>query len=98
MIASTIQTPHVDWFALSPSLSLLAASGLCLLVAVLLPDWLRRAFAAVFAFAGCAVAAGFAIAVFNHSTNGVTLLADSMARDRLAALAQLVLAATGAVI
>ena len=97
MIAA-IQTPHVDWFALSPSLSLLAASALCLFVAVLLPDWLRRAFAAVIAFAGFAVAAGFAIAVFNHTTSSQSLLADSMARDRLAAFAQLILAATGAVV
>src|SRR5690242_18362018 len=98
MIAASIQTPHVDWFALSPSLALLGASALCLFTAVLVPDWLRRAFAATIAFAGFAVAAGFAIALFNHSTTAETLIADSMSRDRLAALAQLILAATGAVV
>jgi len=97
MIAA-IQTPHVDWLALSPSLALLAASGLCLFVASLVPDWLRRAFAATIAFGGFAVAAGLAIAVFDHSPTAETLIADSMSRDRLAALAQLILAATGAVI
>jgi len=98
MIASTIPTPHVDWFALSPSLSLLAASGLCLFVAVLLPEWLRKAFAATIAFAGFATAGGFAIALFNHSQTAQTLLSDSMSRDRLAAFTQLILAATGAVV
>src|SRR5438093_8130905 len=98
MIASSINTPHVDWFALSPSLALIGASALCLFVAALVPDWLRRAFAATIAFIGFAVAGGFAIALFNHSPNAQTLIADSMSRDRLAAVAQLILAATGAVV
>jgi NADH-quinone oxidoreductase subunit N len=97
-VIATIQTPHVDWLALSPSLALLAASGLCLLVAVFLPDWLRRSFAATIAFAGFAVAAGFAIAVFNRTLDPTLLIADSMTRDRLAALAQLILAVTGAAV
>ncbi len=32
-----IVKPHVDWFALAPSLALLAASGLLLMVAVFVP-------------------------------------------------------------
>ena len=34
----SIQTPHVDWLALSPELSLLAAAGICLMLAVLVPE------------------------------------------------------------
>ena len=33
-----INTPHVDWFLLSPELSLLGAGAVCLMVAVLAPD------------------------------------------------------------
>ena len=36
MIAA-VARPAVDWFALSPELSLLAAAGICLLAAVLVP-------------------------------------------------------------
>ena len=46
-----IETPSVDWLALSPTLALLAASGVALLAAVLVPPWMRRTVAAVFAFA-----------------------------------------------
>jgi len=38
------QTPHVDWFALAPTLSLLGASGIALLGAVLVPRAAVRAF------------------------------------------------------
>ena len=41
-----IETPSVDWFALSPTLALLAAAGVALLVSVIGPAWFRRAFAA----------------------------------------------------
>ena len=37
-----IETPHIDWLALTPILILLGASGLALLGAVLVPRWLRR--------------------------------------------------------
>jgi NADH-quinone oxidoreductase subunit N len=98
MIAATIQTPHVDWLALSPSLALLGASALALFSAVLVPAWMRRSVAATVAFVGFVVAAAFAVVVFNHTPTPESLLADSMDRDRLAALAQLILAVTGATI
>ncbi len=49
LIASSIPRPPVDWFAISPSLALLAAAGVCLLVAVLVPKAGRRATAAAIA-------------------------------------------------
>ena len=52
-----IPTPHVDWFAISAPLSLLAAGGVSLLAAVLLPRNWRRPFGA----AVCAL--GFAAAI-----------------------------------
>jgi NADH-quinone oxidoreductase subunit N len=98
MIAAAIATPHVDWLALSPMLALLGGSGLSLLTAVLVPSWLRRTVAAIVVFAGFATAAAFAVAVFDRSASAQTLLSESMDRDRLAAVAQLILAVTGAVV
>ena len=42
-----IQTPSIDWVALSPTLATLAAAGLALLLAVLVPRSVRRPGAAV---------------------------------------------------
>ena len=47
-----IVKPHVDWFALAPSLALLAASGLLLMVAVFVPRRGRKPTSAFVAFAG----------------------------------------------
>jgi NADH-quinone oxidoreductase subunit N len=93
-----IDTPSVDWLALSPTLALLGASGVALLAAVLVPAWMRKGFTATTAFAGFVVAAVLAGIVFDRSADAQSLLAESMVRDRLAALAQLILAVTGAVI
>jgi NADH-quinone oxidoreductase subunit N len=93
-----IDTPSVDWLALSPTLALLGASGVALLAAVLVPAWMRKGFTATTAFAGFVVAAVLAGIVFDRSADAQSLLAESMVRDRLAALAQLILAVTGAVV
>jgi NADH-quinone oxidoreductase subunit N len=93
-----IETPTVDWLALSPALALLGASGIALLAAVLVPSWMRKTVAAVVVFAGFVVAAVWAGIVFDESTQPEVLLSESMIRDRLAAFAQLVLAITGAVV
>jgi NADH-quinone oxidoreductase subunit N len=93
-----IDTPSVDWLALSPALSLLAASGVALLSAVLVPDWMRKAVGAIAAFVGFVVAAVFAGILFEDSSTPEALLSESMVRDELGALAQLILAITGAVI
>jgi NADH-quinone oxidoreductase subunit N len=93
-----IDTPTVDWLALSPTLALLAASGVALLGTVIVPGWMRRPFAATTAFAGFVVAAVFAGVVFDDTSDAETLLADSMTRDRLAAFAQLLIAVIGAAV
>jgi NADH-quinone oxidoreductase subunit N len=92
-----IDTPDVDWLALAPTLALLGATGVALLGAVLVPEWLRRTFSAVIAFAGFVVAAVLAGIVFDRSSTPEALLSESMIRDELAGLAQLILAVTGAV-
>lgn len=91
-----IDTPHVDWLALSPTLALLVAAGVALLAAVVGPAWTRRGVAAGIAFLGFVAAAIFAIAVFHESADPEVLLDGSMVRDQLAALTQVILAVTGA--
>ncbi len=92
-----IDTPTVDWLALSPTIALLGAAGVALLSA-LLPAWMRKAVAAAAAIAGFVVAAVLAGYVFDDSSTPDVLLEGTMVQDRLAALAQVILGATGAVV
>jgi NADH-quinone oxidoreductase subunit N len=89
------QTPHVDWFALAPTLSLLGASGIALLGAVLVPRAAVRAFSVAVTGAGFVVSAVFAAFLFDRSADPTLLLSESMTRDRLGAFAALLLALVG---
>ena len=91
-----IETPQVDWLALAPSLALLGAAGVALLGSVLVPASVRRGFGAYIVFAGFAAAGVLAGIVFSETGTPEELLADSMTRDRLGALASLILAGAGA--
>jgi len=91
-----IPAPKVDWLALSPTLALLGASGVALLGSVLVPLWLRRGFTAFVAFAGFVTAGVFAAIVFAESADSRTLIAESFTRDRLGALAAIIIAGAGA--
>ncbi|MBA3475451.1 MAG: NADH-quinone oxidoreductase subunit N [Actinobacteria bacterium] len=91
-----IAAPKIDWLALAPTLSLLGASGVALLGSVLVPWWMRRGFAAFAAFAGLVTAGVFAAIVFDESAEGRTLIAESFTRDRLGALAAIIIAGAGA--
>ena len=95
ILGASIETPTVDWLALSPSLALLAAAAICLLGAVLVPAAGRRAFSAVFAGAGFIVAGVLAAIVFDRSPEQGLLIAESMTRDRLAAFTQVLIAGFG---
>jgi NADH-quinone oxidoreductase subunit N len=88
-------TPSVDWFAISPSLALLGGGAVALLVAVLVPRWLRAplaAFATACGFAGAFVAAAL---LYWKTPEAQTLLADSMVRDRFGCVAQMIVAGAG---
>ncbi|MBA2462410.1 MAG: NADH-quinone oxidoreductase subunit N [Actinobacteria bacterium] len=91
-----ISTPRVDWFALAPTLALLGASGVALLGAVLVPRWLSRGLAAFAAFSGFVAAGILAGFVFDRSEEERELLVQSMTRDRLGALASIIIAGAGA--
>jgi NADH-quinone oxidoreductase subunit N len=90
-----IPTPHVDWFALSPELVLLGATGFALLGAVLIPRAGRRDFAALAAGLGFAFAFVFAVAVYVHSPDGHGVVGDAIRRDRFGALVQVIIAGSG---
>ncbi|HUZ80622.1 MAG TPA: proton-conducting transporter membrane subunit, partial [Gaiellaceae bacterium] len=92
-----IHKPHVDWFAISPSLALLAAAGLLLMIAVFVPARPRRAVAAGTGFAGFVAAFVFAVLVDVKSPHATTIVHDALYRDRWAALAQVLIAGSGAV-
>ncbi len=84
-----INTPSVDWFALSPSLVALGAAALCLLAAVLVPSWLLRplaAFTCALGFVGAFVTASL---VYWKSPDAHLIVADAVSRDRFAAVAQM---------
>ncbi|HVU77253.1 MAG TPA: NADH-quinone oxidoreductase subunit N [Gaiellaceae bacterium] len=92
-----INRPHVDWFALAPSLALLGAAGLLLMVAVFVPRSGRRQVAAFVAFAGFVAAGVWAAFLDDRSPNPVAVVHDAMLRDRWSALAQVIIAGCGAV-
>ena len=92
-----IPKPHVDWFAISPSLSLLGAAGLLMMVAVFWPRSSKRAASAVVCAVGFLTAFVFAILVDERSPHGMAIVHDSIYRDRWAATAQIIVAACGLV-
>jgi NADH-quinone oxidoreductase subunit N len=89
--------PTVDWFALAPSLALLAAASLALLGAVLVPAVARKIFAAVVAAAGFIAAGVWAGLLYSETPDGTLEVADAITRDRFGALAQIIIAGAGLV-
>ncbi|HKY12168.1 MAG TPA: NADH-quinone oxidoreductase subunit N, partial [Gaiellaceae bacterium] len=89
--------PTVDWFALAPSLALLAAASLALLGAVLVPAVARKAFAAVVAAAGFVAAGVWAGLLYAETPEATLEVADAITRDRFGALAQIIIAGAGLV-
>ncbi|HUK44292.1 MAG TPA: NADH-quinone oxidoreductase subunit N [Gaiellaceae bacterium] len=92
-----ISKPHVDWFAISPSLSMLGAAAALMMIAVFWPKASRRAASATVCGAGFVAAFVFAILVADKTPNGAAIIADSIFRDRWAATAQIIVAACGLV-
>jgi NADH-quinone oxidoreductase subunit N len=91
-----IDTPNVDWLALSPALALLGAAAVALLGAVIVPRAAVRAFSVVVSVAGFGTSAVLSAVVFDRSSEATSLIAESMTRDRFGAAAALVIAVVGA--
>ncbi|MGZ4385585.1 MAG: NADH-quinone oxidoreductase subunit N [Gaiellaceae bacterium] len=87
--------PPIDWFAISPELTLLGAATPALLGAVLLPERLRRPASAAFAAIGFAIAFGWAAALFARSGHPSRVVAEAIYRDRYAAVAALIVCGAG---
>ena len=90
-----IDTPSVDWLALSPTLALLAASGIALLGAVIVRRAWERGFSVVVSLAGFATSAVLACVVFDRSPEPSAVVVESMTRDRLGAMAAVLIAVVG---
>ena len=90
-----IHTPHVDWFALSTILALLAASGIALLGAVLVPRTFRRRFGAVVSGLGFTGGIVASIWLYVDSADGHAVVSGAFYRDRWTALGQVILCAVG---
>jgi NADH-quinone oxidoreductase subunit N len=90
-----IPKPHVDWFALAPVNSLLAAAGVALLCAVLVPRPWRKGTAGAVCALGYATAFGFAVALYVKSAHAHGVVANAFSRDRLTALATMIVALAG---
>jgi NADH-quinone oxidoreductase subunit N len=94
-VIASLATPHIDWFALAAPLALLAAGGVNLLAAVLVPAGDRRvvgSIVCVLGFAGAFVAAAI---LYAHSAAGHGVVVDAIQRDRLGALATMIVAGAG---
>jgi NADH-quinone oxidoreductase subunit N len=94
-VTLAITTPHIDWFALAPTLALLSAGALNLILAVLWPTSWRRTTTAIVSTLGFAGAIVAAVLLFTHSADGHGVIADAIQRDRLAALTAIIVSGAG---
>jgi NADH-quinone oxidoreductase subunit N len=90
-----IDTPSVDWFALSPELILLGAASLALLGGAFLPAAWRQVFAASVCALGSAGALVSAALLFAESEDARSVVADAITRDQLVAFAKMIVASSG---
>ena len=91
----TLNTPHIDWFGLSPVLTLIGASFASLLCAVLVPRAARRLAGAGIAAAGFSAGIVLAVWLYIDSADGHTIAADAYYRDRWTSLGQIIIFAVG---
>ena len=90
-----INTPPIDWFGLSPVLTLIGASFVSLLCAVLVPRAARRLAGAGIAAAGFVAGIVLAVWLYVDGADGHTIAADAYYRDRWTSLGQIILFAVG---
>jgi NADH-quinone oxidoreductase subunit N len=90
-----IDTPSVNWFALSPELILLGAASVALLGGAFLPAAWRRVFAAAVCALGFVAALVASALLFAESEDARNAVADAVRRDQLVAFAKMVVAGSG---
>jgi NADH-quinone oxidoreductase subunit N len=90
-----INTPNIDWFGLSPVLTLIGAAFVSLLCAVLVPRAWRRVAGIGIAAAGFTAGIVLAIWLYVDSADGHTIAAGAYYRDRWTSLGQVIIFAVG---
>jgi NADH-quinone oxidoreductase subunit N len=90
-----INTPSIDWFGLSPVLTLIGTAFLALMCAVLVPRAARRVAAASISAVGFVGGIVLAVWLYIDSADGHTIAADSYYRDRWTSLGQIIIFAVG---
>ena len=93
-----IETPSVDWLALSPTLALLGVAGVTLLGAVIVPRASVRAFSVIVSLAGLVTSAVLSAVVFDRSSDASAVVVESMTRDRLGSGSAAIIALVGAAV
>jgi NADH-quinone oxidoreductase subunit N len=91
----TLNTPHIDWFGLSPVLTLIGTSLAALLCAVLVPRAARRLAGSGIALAGFTAGIVLAVWLYVDTPDGHTIAAGAYYRDRWTFLGQIILCAVG---
>jgi NADH-quinone oxidoreductase subunit N len=91
----SLNTPPIDWFGLSPILTLIGGSFLALLCAVTVPRGARRLAAAGLSCAGFTAGIVLAIWLYVDTPDGHTIAAGAFYRDRWTALGQVILCTVG---
>jgi NADH-quinone oxidoreductase subunit N len=95
LASATLNTPHIDWFGLSPVLTLIGTAFLALLCAVLIPRAARRFAATGLAAGGFTAGLVLAIVLYADSADGHTIAAGAFYRDRWTYLGQIILCTVG---
>jgi NADH-quinone oxidoreductase subunit N len=90
-----INTPSVDWFGLSPILTLTGTAFVALLCAVLVPRAARRVVTASISAVGFVAGIVLAVWLYVDSADGHTIAADAYYRDRWTSLGQIIIFAVG---
>jgi NADH-quinone oxidoreductase subunit N len=91
----TLNTPPIDWFGLSPILTLIGTGFVALLCAVLVPRRARRIVAAGISIAGFTAGIVLAVWLYIDSADGHTIAAGAYYRDRWTSLGQIIIFAVG---
>jgi NADH-quinone oxidoreductase subunit N len=90
-----VDTPSIDWGALSPYLAVLAGAGLVMLIAPFAPERLRNGIGTTFAAIAFAGAMAAAIALFANDEIGESIVAGALRSDRLADFSQILIFGVG---
>jgi NADH-quinone oxidoreductase subunit N len=95
VLVAAIDTPTIDWAALSPYLVLLGGTSVCMLAAVLVRPGARNGVAAAVSVLTLLGAGAAAIVLYTQDENARAIIGDALVRDRLADLTHVILVGAG---